>query len=113
MTLKLAKRIFFTDTFFYVHSPEQGVSVSGYCDIQPNDSPQCLEMDIIEVRTGESKQRTEHQHAHHLLRFVLAEQRELLHGDHVARVPEQQPVRPTFHLCCRRRHGQLHVPTTP
>ena len=58
LTLKLAKRDFFTDTFFPVRSPEQGVSASGYCDIQPNDSPQCLEMDIIEVSTDESKQQT-------------------------------------------------------
>ena len=36
------------NTNVYTISPEQGVAESGYCDIQENDSPQCMELDIIE-----------------------------------------------------------------
>jgi len=36
------------NTNLYVISPENGVDNSGYCDIQPNGSPQCMELDFIE-----------------------------------------------------------------
>ena len=36
------------NTNLYTISPDNGVENSGYCDIQVNDSPQCMEMDIIE-----------------------------------------------------------------
>ena len=36
------------NTNLYLISPENGVSESGYCDIQANDTPQCMEMDLVE-----------------------------------------------------------------
>jgi hypothetical protein len=33
---------------FYMISPKGGPQVSGYCDIQTNDSPICMELDVIE-----------------------------------------------------------------
>jgi hypothetical protein len=36
------------NTNLYTISPESGVDVSGYCDIQPNGSPQCMELDMDE-----------------------------------------------------------------
>jgi len=44
---------------FYTSSPSQGLFPQ-YCDIQANDSPQCMEMDIIENNGGCLSQSTWH-----------------------------------------------------
>ena len=37
------------NTNLYTISPTNGIEESGYCDIQDNGSPQCMEMDILEA----------------------------------------------------------------
>lgn len=36
------------NTNLYTISPQSGIDSSGYCDIQENDSSQCMEMDLVE-----------------------------------------------------------------